>query len=126
MEFGVNALIKARVVIKIFCGRDIQDLVNLFFKVRKSVVAGTINAYCIAVGIPFIPEAMTWESEHRPEWDIWKDWHADAAQSTGIQKNVETFSTTIDNSDLLRSYYENQEPYYRTMKANSIEPTQPV
>jgi hypothetical protein len=88
--------------------------------------AGTINAYCHALDLPFIPEALTWASEHKPDWDIWKDWHADAAQSTGIQKNVETFDATIENSERLRSYYDNQLSYYQTMRADRIQPIQPV
>lgn len=87
--------------------------------------AGTINAYCHALNIPFIAEALTWESEHKPEWNIWKDWHADAALSTSIQRNVETFDVTIENSDLLSSYYDNQLPYYQTMKTAGIKPIQP-
>ena len=87
--------------------------------------AGTINAYCHAVGISFVPEALTWEPEHKLEWDIWKDWHADAAQSTGIQKKIKTFNVTIENSNLLRSYCDKQQPYYQIMKADSIKPIQP-
>jgi hypothetical protein len=88
--------------------------------------AGTINAYCHALDLPFMPEALTWESEQKPEWDIWKDWHADAARSTGIRKNVETFDVTIENSELLRSYYDNQLAYYQTIRADRIRPMQPM
>jgi hypothetical protein len=28
---------------------------------------GTMNAYCEALGIPFIPESLTWESKHQAE-----------------------------------------------------------
>jgi len=88
--------------------------------------AGTMNAYCHALDLPFIPEALTWKSEQKPEWDIWKDWHADAAQSNGIKKNVETFDVTIDNSELLRSYHDNQLSYYQIMRADRIQPIQPL
>lgn len=108
----VSALGQATVVV------DADDLEN--------DPVGTINAYCSAVGIPFILAALTWESDHKPEWDIWKDWHTDAAQSTGIRKNMETFDLTIENSDLLRSYYDDQLPYYQAMKAERIRPVQPV
>lgn len=67
---------------------------------------GTITAYCKTLSIPFVREALTWESEHKEEWDIWKDYHTDAAHSIGIRKNMETFSMTIDNSDHLRAFYE--------------------
>ena len=87
---------------------------------------GTINAYCRALDIPFMREALTWDSGHKQQWDIWKDWHKDAARSTGIRKNVETFAVTIDNSEHLRAFYQDQLPYYRAMHANRIKPETPA
>jgi len=87
---------------------------------------GTINAYCQALGIPFLPESLYWESEHQEEWDIWKDWHTDAAQSTGIQKNMETFVVTVENSDHLKAFYDHQMPYYEKMHARRIRPETPA
>jgi hypothetical protein len=86
---------------------------------------GTLNAYCLALGIPFIPDALNWDSGHKAEWDIWKDWHRDAAQSTGIRKNMETFEVTIDNSDHLRALYDDQLPFYQTLKVRSLSPVSP-
>ena len=86
---------------------------------------GTINAYCKALGLKFIPEAMTWESEQKQEWEIWKDWHQDAAKSTGIVKNMETFAVTVENSDHLKAYYEDQRPYYRALYERRIRPISP-
>ena len=83
---------------------------------------GTIRAYCSAIDIPFVPESLSWESGHKKEWDIWEDWHKDAAQSTGIQKNVETFEVTVDNSDILKAYYDDQMPYYQAMYDHRILP----
>ena len=83
---------------------------------------GTIKAYCRALGIDFIPEALTWEAGHKSEWDIWEDWHKDAARTTGIQKNVETFEVTVDNSDHLKAYYEAQLPFYRQMHTHRVRP----
>ena len=57
---------------------------------------------------------------------LWKDWHADAAQSTGIQKNVETFRVTIDNNDRLRAFYDDQAPYYQVMRAASVKALAPA
>jgi hypothetical protein len=87
---------------------------------------GTINAYCRALGIPFLPESLSWESEHQQAWDIWKDWHTDAAQSTGILKNMETFEVTVDNSDHLKAFYDHQMPYYEKMHARRIRPERPA
>lgn len=82
---------------------------------------GTVKAYSEAAGIPFMPESLTWEAEHKPEWDIWKKWHADAAKSTGIQKNMETFAVTIDNSDHLRAYYEEHLPHYEKLYRHRVK-----
>jgi len=80
----------------------------------------TIKAYCEALGIEFIPESLMWEAGHQDKWDIWKDWHKDAAVSTGIVKNMEQFEVTIENSDHLRSYYDDQLPYYQAMYASRV------
>jgi hypothetical protein len=83
---------------------------------------GIIKAYCQTLDIPFIPESLTWDAGHRSEWDIWEDWHTDAAQSTGIQKNVETFDVTVENNDRLRAFYEDQLPYYERMYQERLCP----
>jgi hypothetical protein len=76
---------------------------------------GIVETYCDAVEIPFIPEALSWEQGGSRKWKIWKKWHKDAAQSTGIQKNMETFEVTVENSSHLKSYYEKHLPFYREM-----------
>jgi hypothetical protein len=76
---------------------------------------GIMRAYCQALHIDFLPEAMSWQESHRKEWDIWKKWHVDAAKSTGITKNMETFAVTIDNSQHLKEMYDDQLPYYEEM-----------
>ncbi len=83
---------------------------------------GIIRAYCQALDIPFIPEAMTWKVEHKGEWDIWKEWHKDAAKSTGITKNMETFEVTVENSAHLRKYYDYHLPFYQSMYKHRIQP----
>ncbi len=87
---------------------------------------GIVNAYCQALGIPFIPEAMQWDAGEQEKWEIWKDWHKDAARSTGIRKNMETFAVTVENSDHLRRFYDDQLPYYRTMAAARITALPPA
>jgi len=83
---------------------------------------GIMRAYCQGLGIEFIPQSLYWEAGHQDKWEIWKDWHKDAAVSTGIVKNMETFEVTIDNSAHLKSYYDNQLPYYQAMYAARVQP----
>ena len=87
--------------------------------------AGTVNAYCKALAIDFIPSSLTWDSGHQEEWDIWKDWHTDAARSTGIRKNMETFDVTVENSEHLKRLYDAQLPFYEAMYAERIQPQPP-
>ncbi|MCP4749114.1 MAG: hypothetical protein GY874_23715 [Desulfobacteraceae bacterium] len=81
-----------------------------------------MNSYCNAVKIPFIQEAMTWDQSHKKEWDIWKDWHKDAAKSSGIQKNMEVFEVTIENSDHLKRLYDTHYPFYERLYRHRISP----
>lgn len=74
-----------------------------------------VRAYCEAVGIAFIPEALQWSPKKEDKWKIWEKWHEDAAQSTGIQKNVEHFDVTIHDDDQLRRYYDHHYPFYEKL-----------
>jgi hypothetical protein len=84
--------------------------------------AGIVAAYCRHLNIPFIPESLQWKPEGSRKWKIWENWHRDAEQSTGIVKNLETFSVTIDNSKFLKEYYDHHLPYYREMYRHRIAP----
>lgn len=77
--------------------------------------AGITRAYCEAVGIAFIEESMSWEPGQVPEWDSWKEWHVDAAESSGIQKNMETFDFGLDDRPHLRDHYEYHLPFYEKL-----------
>jgi hypothetical protein len=84
---------------------------------------GIMRSYCQRLDIPFLPQAMSWAPEHQEEWEIWKDWHKDAAQSTGIQKSMESFEVTVDNSDHLKRFYDEVWPFYEGMHRHRIAPT---
>ena len=83
---------------------------------------GLVKAYCDALNLPFIPESLTWDAGHKSEWDSWKEWHVDAARSTGIQKDMETFDFTLDDEPHLRSYYEYHLPFYEALYKKRITP----
>lgn len=79
-----------------------------------------VKAYCEAVGIPFVPESLTWRAEEKDEWEIWKEWHADAARSTGFAKSMEKFDITVDTVPRVRECYEISLPYYRLLHKRRI------
>jgi hypothetical protein len=47
--------------------------------------ADTMAAYCAAVELPFIADALNWQSGQRSEWARSSRWHKDAAASSGFE-----------------------------------------
>ena len=78
-----------------------------------------IKAYCDAVGIPFIPEALSWEPKSRPEINHWQSglWHSSLNASTGLRdrKQKEINYGTVEDSDRLKQAYEYCLPYYQKL-----------
>ncbi|PWN48551.1 hypothetical protein IE53DRAFT_294926, partial [Violaceomyces palustris] len=54
----------------------------------------TISSYCKAVGIPFYPGMLEWESGPVEEWKKWGTYHKGAENSTGFRKEVPSSSST--------------------------------
>lgn len=46
--------------------------------------AGTVASWCAAMDLPYDEAALTWEPGMRPEWELWADWHASTAGSSGF------------------------------------------
>lgn len=82
--------------------------------------AGIVAAFCQLLDMAFIPSSLHWEPQMPAKWKSWQTWHIDAANSTGIQKNVETFEVTVDNSAHLKSLYDYHLPFYRAMHRHRI------
>ncbi len=76
---------------------------------------GVVKAYCEAVGIPFMPQSLTWKAEFKPEWKTWEKWHLDAADSTGFMKDMEQFDVTVHDVPRLRDAYESCRPLYEVL-----------
>ena len=70
---------------------------------------------CEHVGLPKRDGASQWQPGHRSEWDSWKEWHRDAAQSSGIHARSRDYDHTVDNHETLRGYYEHHLPFYREL-----------
>ena len=81
---------------------------------------GVIEGYCEAVGIPFMPEALSWSAEFKPEWKSWEEWHLDAAKSTGFIKDMEPFDFTVRDVPRLSEMYEECWPLYEALYKHRI------
>jgi len=78
--------------------------------------AGIIAAYCQALNITFIQESLNWEKSYKKKWDVWKVWHNDVANSTGIHKgNHQVYPDTVDNNAKIKALYDYHIPFYDKM-----------
>ena len=84
--------------------------------------AGTLRAYCRALELPFIPEALEWDAELPQAWRDVSGWHADLAGSTGIARRPAAGRPGLDAAPHLRDYYEHHLPFYRRLRAHRLEP----
>ena len=84
--------------------------------------AGTVRAYCAAVGLPFIEDALHWDSNAVPdEWQHVAGWHTDLAHSGGLGK-VRTARGSIDDAPHLREFCAHHMPYYEQLREHRIRP----
>ena len=45
----------------------------------------SVRAWCQAVEIPFLPDALRWEPGMPKEWELWTDWYEGVARSSGFE-----------------------------------------
>jgi len=82
----------------------------------------TIQAYCHALGIPFIADALSWDAR-LPEQFVWWDggsWLDDVAKSTSIQPTNKSY-TKIEESEFLQQAYEHAMPYYNELLQHKLD-----
>jgi len=71
-----------------------------------------VRACCEAFGLEFRPDALTWSPQDRPEWHRSRRWHLDVISSSGFRPSDKTYSATVDNNALLKSFYDYHYPFY--------------
>ncbi|MGH3164925.1 MAG: sulfotransferase family protein [Trebonia sp.] len=81
--------------------------------------AGTVAAYCAGAGIPFIPEALTWEPAQRPEWQPSRRWHEAVAASSGLG-TASVSSPDPGPGPAVSAYLRHHLPYYEALRAGSF------
>ena len=81
----------------------------------------TMAAYCAAVDLPFVPQALTWEPGERPEWRRTARWHTDASASSGFERRERTYTHTIASSDELVRFAAHHLPFYEQLHAQRLE-----
>ena len=73
-----------------------------------------VEAYCNAVGIPFIEAALSWEPGDRDEvsWYDGGSWHANLRYSSGLRPQPRNYIDIAEAPDRVREIYDLVMPHY--------------
>ena len=77
--------------------------------------AATMQAYCEAVGLPFIASALSWEPGPRPEWQRFAEWHVDASLASGFRAPTRSYADTVESSQELARFAAHHRPFYERL-----------
>ncbi len=86
---------------------------------------GITAAFCDAVEIPFIPEALTWPAGGDPSEHSWWDggsFHANLAQSTGLTPQPRKYIDLEDAPERVRRVYRRMMPHYQHLFDHRLRP----
>jgi hypothetical protein len=81
----------------------------------------TMAAYSAAVGLPYIPQALTWEPGERPEWRRSARWHADVSASSRFEQRERRYTHTVETSDELARFAAHHVPFYEQLHARRLD-----
>ncbi|MGQ0825935.1 MAG: sulfotransferase family protein [Actinomycetota bacterium] len=77
----------------------------------------TMTAYCGAVGIPFVPEALRWSAGVREEWRRSARWHVDVSETSGLGRRTRSYQATAENTPVLAAFSAHHRPFYERLQA---------
>ena len=85
--------------------------------------AEMVEAFCDAVGIPFITEALSWEPGGDPSEHSWWDggsFHHNLANSTGLTPQVRKYVEVADVPQRVKQVYRRMKPHYDKLYAHRL------
>ena len=86
------------------------------------------EAFCTAVGIPFIEEALTWKAGGDPSAHSWWDggsFHANLAKSTGLVPQSRKYVDIENAPERVRHVYRRMKPHYEHLYRHRIQASDP-
>ncbi len=81
------------------------------------------RAFCAAIDIPFIEEALTWEAGGDPSAHSWWDggsFHANLAKSTGLVPQQRKYVDLDGTPERVRRVHRRMQPHYARLHAHRI------
>jgi hypothetical protein len=83
------------------------------------------EAFCRALDIPFLPDALTWEPGGDPSAHSWWDggsFHANLAQSTGLKRQARRYVDLEELPDRVKQVHRRMRPHYQRLYTHRIRP----
>lgn len=86
---------------------------------------GTVRAYCAAIEIPFIAEALQWEPAVPDQLQEGDPWHTDLFTTRGFERDVERLPPELRSHPRFAEYRDRSMPFYTALHAHRISPVHP-
>lgn len=86
--------------------------------------ATTVAAYCRQIGLPMQPASLEWQPGLPPQWANWREWHLDAAASTGIRQDSKRYDFSVLDDPYLADCYAYHLPFYEEMRKYKLAPAE--
>ncbi|MDN3264936.1 sulfotransferase family protein [Streptomyces sp. CSDS2] len=80
----------------------------------------TVKAYCDALSLPYVAEALSWDEGSRGEWAPSEKWHKDVSNSRGFEAKSGGHRVDVRNHPVLASYLEHHLPFYQEMSRHRL------
>jgi hypothetical protein len=80
----------------------------------------TVRAYCDAVGIPFVPEALAWRPGMHQAWERTSRWHEMASRTTGFVRTEPPGPEAVAANPALAGYLAYHLPHYERLRAAAL------
>lgn len=81
----------------------------------------TMAAYCAAVGLPFVVEALRWTPGEREEWRRSARWHLDASASAGFEVRAHPGRDGLESSEDVTRFVARHLPFYERLHAERVD-----
>lgn len=80
----------------------------------------TVRAYCCAIGIPFIPRALSWQPGMHEAWQRTSRWHQTASVTSGFVPTQTPGLAEVEANPVLAGYLDYHLPFYQRLRSAAL------
>jgi Sulfotransferase domain len=82
--------------------------------------AAVVSAWCKAMDLDFVEDALTWKPGMRDDWELWDEWHETTSQATGFEELRDPPPPPTPHEPRLREAYERAAPIYERLVRQAL------